>query len=277
MESGEQQSVQQQSVEQDSAEQTLRQTAPGWRLVLTAIGGPREVAGKLGRVAKTLRIWSDQEEIERRLALLHARGFYRTQPTRAQLVFGALDMFRFVIVPAARDYYGHRGIDFNFHQLLRFLDDPVSMMDPTGMLSDRDTIIGHVLQVTHLNPIYDLQLMEMFDDGLEEFERQVEQMVEGTHPRTKTIRAVIEDPGYHERLLEYVRRYRRDSQTSELVRSEQSLRIDPHYRAAEVTFATLPGYLDYCNKLPKSLPELLARYRGIDRFPLAYRSSRCPE
>ena len=29
-------------------------------------------------------------------------------------------------------------------QLLRVLDDPCSMVDPTGILSDRDTIIGRI-------------------------------------------------------------------------------------------------------------------------------------
>src|SRR5690606_28653166 len=152
----------------------------------------------------------DRDELERRMACLERAGYVAERPTRAQLAYGALDMVRFVIIPAARDYYAQQGIDFNFHQLLRFLDDPVSLMDPTGMLSERDTIIGHLLQVTHLNPIYDLQLMDMWGDGLEELERQVAEMVSGTHPRAGTIGAIIEDPGYHARLLGYVRHYRKD-------------------------------------------------------------------
>jgi hypothetical protein len=35
-------------------------------------------------------------------------------------------------------------------------------------------------------------------------------MIDGTHPRARTIGAIVEDPGYHARLLDYVRRYRRD-------------------------------------------------------------------
>jgi hypothetical protein len=95
------------------------------------------------------------------------------QPTPWQVFFGGFDMLRFVIEPASRDYYRQKGISFGFHQLLRVLDDPVSMIDPTGFLSERDTIIGHVMQVVHLNPVYDLQLLEMFPDGLDELERQV--------------------------------------------------------------------------------------------------------
>ena len=44
-------------------------------------------------------------------------------------------MLRFWIVPAAEDYYQQKGIDFRFHQLLRFLDDPASLVDPIGLFS----------------------------------------------------------------------------------------------------------------------------------------------
>jgi hypothetical protein len=177
-------------------------------------------------------------------------------------------MLRFVIEPASRDYYRQRGIDFGLHQLLRFLDDPCSLLDPTGFFSDRDTIMGHVMQVVHLNPLYDLQLLQMFPDGLEEFERQVEQMIAGTHPRARTIGAIVEEPDYHARLLEYVRRYRRDPASAPLVRQAQTLRADPLFAAAERTFATLPGFIAYCNALPGDFPTLRRRWRTLKAFPL---------
>jgi hypothetical protein len=130
------------------------------------------------------------------------------------------------------------------------------MIDPTGFLSDRDTIVGHVMQVVHLNPVYDLQLIQMFPDGLEDFERQVQAMVDGTHPRHQTIDAIVEDDGYHVRLLDYVRRFRADPHTPPPVREEQTLRSDPHFAAAERTFATLPGFIQYCNRLPTHLATL---------------------
>jgi hypothetical protein len=142
------------------------------------------------------------------------------------------------------------------------------MIDPTGFLSDRDTIVGHVMQVVHLNPVYDLQLIQMFEDGLEDFERQVEAMVAGTHPRRRTISAIVEDPGYHARLLDYVRRFRADPHAPPPVREEQTLRADPHFAAAERTFASLPGYIEYCNKLPRDLPTLVRRLATVERFPL---------
>ncbi|MEZ4373522.1 MAG: hypothetical protein R3B07_22060 [Polyangiaceae bacterium] len=249
------------------AGETQRLTASPAHLLREALGDSEAVARKLSRVARTGRLWLNREELERRMACLERAGYVRERPTRAQLAFGALDMLRFVIVPAARDYYGSQGINFNFHQVLRFLDDPVSLMDPTGILSERDTIIGHLLQVTHLNPIYDLQLMDMWSDGLEELERQVAAMVTGTHPRARTIAAVIEDAGYHERLLGYVRRYRADRREPDLLREQATIRDDEHFAAAERTFATLPGYLEYCRRLPKAPPKLLARYLKVQRFP----------
>lgn len=248
---------------------SLRQTASPWTLLHLAVGGPRQIAGKLRRLARTARLWLSPGEIARRLETLAAAGLVDARPTRLQLWFGGWDMLRFLIEPASRDYYRQRGISFGFHQLLRVLDDPVSMIDPTGFLSDRDTIVGHVMQVVHLNPIYDLELIQMFPDGLADFERQVEAMVAGTHPRHGTIGAIVEDPGYHTRLLDYVRRYRADPATAALVREEQTLRADEHFAAAERTFARLPTFLDYCRRLPTDPIALLRRARALKRFPLA--------
>ena len=115
------------------------------------------------------------------------------------------------------------------------------MIDPVGLLSDRDTIVGHVMQVVHLNPIFDLQLIQMFDDGLEDFERQVEAMLAGTHPRHRTIAAIVEEPDYHARLLDYVRRFRADPDTAPLVRAEQTLRSDPVLRGGRAHLRDASG------------------------------------
>jgi hypothetical protein len=247
---------------------TPRQSQSALTLLRTALGGPREIHGKLARAGRTLRLWVDRRELERRLATLERKGIISARPTQLQLLFGGLDMLRFLIAPASRDYYAQRGISFGFHQLLRVLDDPVSMIDPVGLLSDRDTIVGHVMQVVHLNPIFDLQLIQMFDDGLEDFERQVEAMLAGTHPRHRTIAAIVEEPDYHARLLDYVRRFRAKPDTAPLVRADQTLRSDPRFAAAERTFATLPGFIAYCLQLPTGAAELAMRLLRLREFPL---------
>jgi len=251
-----------------AAQEPLRLRASAWTLIRNAIGGPRAVAGKLQRIARTVGLYFNAAEIDRRLHRLEERGYLDRRPAKTQIFFGGLDMLRFVIEPAARDYYAQKGISFGFHQLLRILDDPVSMIDPTGFLSERDTIIGHLMQVTHLNPVYDLQILDMFPDGLEELERQVEAMIAGSHPRARTIGAVVEDPDYHRRLLDFVRRYRADPTAPAPVRQEQTLRTDAHFSAAEQTFATLPGFIGYCNRLPSGAGLLLRRIRTVKRFPL---------
>ena len=249
-------------------DRTPRRSQSPLRLLRTALGGPREIRAKLVRAGRTLRLWTDHRELERRLAALERKGMISARPTRLQLLFGGLDMLRFLITPAARDYYAQRGISFGFHQLLRILDDPVSMIDPVGLLSDRDTIVGHVMQVVHLNPIFDLQLIQMFDDGLDDLERQVEAMVAGTHPRHATIAAIVEEADYHQRLLDYVRRFRADPGTAPLVRGEQSLRGDPVFAAAERTFATLPGFVAYCRQLPTGAAALGLRLLRLREFPV---------
>jgi hypothetical protein len=252
----------------------LRLSAGPFTLVRTALGGPREIGGKLSRLWRTLRLYGDRPEIDRRLRALAERGFIETSPSRLQIVFGGLDMLRFVIEPAARDYYTLKGISFGFHQLLRVLDDPVSMIDPTGFLSDRDTIVGHLMQVVHLNPIYDLQLLQMFPDGLSDFERQLEAMLAGRHPRSRTISAIVEDPDYHAKLLDYVRRYLADPSAAPPVRQEQTLRADGRFAAAERTFATLPGFVRYCVRLPASPRALLRRLSRVREFPLELADTR---
>lgn len=246
---------------------TLRTQAGPLTLARTALGGPRQIAGKLGRLLRTARLWASPREVERRLDALAAAGLAPARPTRLQLLFGGVDMLRFMIEPGARDYYAQRGITFGYQTFLRILDDPVSMIDPTGFLSERDTIIGHLMQVTHLNPIYDVQLLQCFPDGLDELERQLDEMLAGRHPRAGTIGAIVEDPDYHRRLREWVRRYRADPGALPPVR-EQTLRADPHFAAAERTFATLPGYLRYSARLPRDFRSLWRRMRALDRFPL---------
>lgn len=247
---------------------TPRSTQRPLRLLRRAVGGRREILGKLARIGRTLGLWLDRGELERRMRALAARGFLADGPGRAQIFYGGVDMLRFVITPAARDYYRQKGISFGFHQLLRVLDDPMSMIDPTGLLSDRDTIVGHLMQVVHLDPVYDLQLIQMFPDGLEDLERQVEQMVAGTHPRHATIAAIVEEPDYHARLLDYVRRYRQDPETPPLRRRGQTLDSDPVFAAAARTFATLPGFMAYCCDLPRSPFALARRLLALRCFPV---------
>lgn len=247
-----------------------RQTASLPTLLAEAAGGPRSWAGKLVRLGRTLLTSLDRREVRRRIERLRNTGMIDVEPTRLQLVLLGIDMLRYFIEPGARDYYASRGIGFGFHQVLRVLDDPASMLDPVGLLVPRDTIIGHVLQVVHANPLYDLQLLEMFEDGLAEMESQTADVIAGHHPRTGTLRAVVEDPEYHERLLTYVRAYRRDPQAEELRRRADKAREQKHFVLAEETFGTITTAFRYAARLPDTYGAALDHVRRARVIDPAY-------
>ena len=148
-------------------------------LIRRAVGTSAQRRCKRRRLAYTLRNMVIPGEVRRRLERLRAAGIITQVPTRVQLLLGSLDMFRFFILPCADDYYRSKGITFSFHALLRFLDDPASVADPTGLLSHADAIIGHLMQVVHADPVYDLELLSAIDGGLESLEEQLEQMLAG--------------------------------------------------------------------------------------------------
>lgn len=234
-------------------------------LMTQAAGSPGEMAEKLARLAKALTQYARPTAIDERLQRLHRLGYVEQIPSRVQLAIGAYDMLRFFIVPAAEDYYESKGINFNFHQVLRFLDDPASLVDPTGLLSTTDNIIGHLMQVTHANPCYDLQLLDAHEGGLEELEKQVEQMLAGTHPRTRSIQAIIEDPTYHGKLLDYVRAFRvaRDAQAP----IRENVADSDRFKAIARTFGTVPNAMRYFCRLPRD-PLSAARHALFTRrFP----------
>lgn len=206
---------------------------------------------KIRNLAAALRTYGDEERVQPRLQRLKELGWIDRVPTRLQRIVGAIDMTRFWIVPCAADYYRSKGINFYFHTLLRWLDDPASLIDPLGLNSTRDTIIGHVLQVVHANPDYDLQLLESFEDGLDQMEAQVVAILDGTHPRAASIMATVEDPEYHARLLEHVRRFRAERgkvEHGELLR--ENVMDDARFRLLERTFGELPHAMRYFARLP---------------------------
>ncbi|AKF05269.1 hypothetical protein DB32_002418 [Sandaracinus amylolyticus] len=245
---------------------TPRLALPALELLRRTAGSPRDLATKIARLARTLRALADHDALDARLSRLVALGHVERAPTRLQLVVGSIDMLRFWIEPAARDYYARRGIGFGLHQVLRVLDDPASMVDPTGFLVDRDVIIGHLMQVVHANPAYDLQLLESHEDGLEALERQVRAMLDGTHPRARSIGAIVEEPDYHARLLEYVRAFRDDPRAAHAPVRENVVASD-HFRRIEQTFGTLPGAMRYFARLPTTALGAARHLLTVREFP----------
>ncbi|MEZ4306946.1 MAG: hypothetical protein R3F14_02705 [Polyangiaceae bacterium] len=215
-----------------------------------ALGTPSDAARKIARLAQLLSGYAMPRELDARLRRLHDLGIIESVPTKLQILCGARDMLRFWIVPAAEDYYRDQGISFTFHQVLRFLDEPASLADPVGFFSTRDGIITHLMQVVHANPRYDLELLCMHEDGLSQLESQVADMIAGTHPRAAQIGAIIEEPDYHARLLEYTRQFRRDPESNAPLRS--NIEDSPRFQKLERTFGSLRTAMRYFCRLPQT-------------------------
>jgi hypothetical protein len=241
---------------------TARTTESPLTLLRDAAGSPRTWRGKSARFARILRAYGRGRELDARLARLEAAGAIETIPTRVQLAIGAWDMLRFWISPAAADYYAKQNIHYGFHQVLRFLDEPASLADPIGLLSTKDGIIGHLMQVVHANPVYDLQLLQMWSDGLGDLEAQLEAMLRGTHPRARSIGAIVEEPDYHASLLAFVRRWRRDPSIPPLLRSN----VAASFSDLERTFGTMTGAFRYFAKMPRTVAGALVHARTVRHF-----------
>jgi hypothetical protein len=246
---------------------TARLTEPPLSLLRIAAGSPRAMRAKLTRLTSALATYRSKDVLTTRLERLASLGYVDVVPTRTQLVVGSLDMLRFWITPAAAEYYAERGIHFGFHQILRVLEEPASMVDPTGLLTDRDVVIEHLLQVTHANPAYDLQLLEAHEDGLEALERQTLAAIAGTHPKSESLRATVEDAGYHTRLLGFVKAYRADRSALPPVRS--NIAGSPRWAAIERTFGTLPAAVRYFARMPTTARGGAKHLLLVRRFPSA--------
>jgi hypothetical protein len=244
-----------------------RLSAPAWVLAREALGGPRAALAKAARFAGALASYLDGELLQERLATLRARGLVDEIPTKPQLVAGAYDMLRFWIAPASAEYYAERGIDFGFHQVLRFLDEPASLIDPVGFFSTEAGIVGHLMQVVHANPVYDLELLQMFDGGLDTLERELAAMLAGTHPRAVSIGAIVEEPGYHAALLAFVRAFRVDPGTPPLLRS--NVGGSDAWSDLERTFGRLRTAMRYFRRLPPDALGALRHMATVRAFPIA--------
>ncbi|NVB37495.1 hypothetical protein G6O69_06600 [Pseudenhygromyxa sp. WMMC2535] len=247
-------------------ENLARFTERPWVLIRRTLGDREAIRGKAQRAAYTVANYAFPRRIEDRLRNLQNLGYVGSYPNRTQMIFGAIDMFRFFIIPCAADYYHSKNITFSFHALLRFLDDPASMMDPTGFMTHQDAIIGHLMQVTHADPIYDLQLLAAIPGGLEELERQIEQMLDGTHPRAESIGAIIEDPEYHHRLLQHVREFLANPAGCKPLLRENVLN-NPHFARIAEVFGDLPSAIGYFASLPERRFQALMRLLRTPEFP----------
>lgn len=176
----------------------------------TAIGTPSEAAAKTLGFARTVIALLNGRERRRRLQRLYDTDTVDVIPTNWQLVQGAWRMYVDFILPTNVQFYAHYEVDHHWHQLLRVLDAPDTMIDPIGLGLSLDTLVTHMVQVVHTSIGYDMALLEMWDDGFDRLEEELVLVISGTHPRQEAIEALLEKPGYPELLLQALTRYRED-------------------------------------------------------------------
>jgi len=219
------------------------------RLLREAFGSPRAMLGKLRHTAVVISAYARKRELEARLERLHACGLAEIVPTRLQLALGGFDMQRFYIVPASNEYHDRRQLNYAFCQVLRFVDNPVVMMDPLGLASKEAEIIEHLVQSFHGHPTYDLELLSAFEGGLEALEQRLNALVSGAEPRSGVSR-FINDTDYHRRLLAFVREFRANPAEPPPVLEAAGAQGT---QLAEAVFGTVKSVMRYCATRPKTI------------------------
>jgi hypothetical protein len=240
---------------------TARMSESPLALLRNAVGPLGGVPNKLARLGRALDAYSRGDLVRSRVRKLRQQGVIDVEPTLLQLAVGGYDMLRFFISPAAADYYREQGISFGFHQVLRFCDDPASLTDPIGLLSEPDVVIGHLLQVVHANPIYDLQLLSMHDGGLADLEAQTRAIIAGDHPRQASIGAIVEEADYHLRLLDYVCAFRADPRARPPRRS--NVEAKENLKSLDAIFGRMDTAMRYFASLPTSLTAALVHVATV--------------
>lgn len=214
------------------------------QLVRSALAGG-DAFGKAHRLARALVAFVDFGELGTRLARLQRAGVIEHSPGRWQLVTGIVDMLRFWVFPHAGAYHEQQDFGLAFYQFVRFLAEPASIVDPVGLFTDEPVLIGHVMRVAHDNPQYDLQLLQMFEHGVDKLVGQLDAVLAGTHPHAAAFRSLVEEPDYQARLRAYLDVWRRDP-TSPFVRGADVA------SDAERTFGTVTVSVRYMNRLPRA-------------------------
>jgi hypothetical protein len=233
-----------------------------WSLFLDIVGGWTQLRDRVVQLAALLAALFRPARVRERLERLRALGHVDDLPTTAQLLVAARDQMMLGATEETRIFYRSQGIPWVFHNLRRFLSGPATMLDPVGLFSSRDALIHHVLQTFHRHPVYDLVLLRAFPDGVEEMQRQAEQIAAGTHPHQRALASLIEDGAYHGRLVDEIREFRADP----LLPARPvpaGLVADPHLMLAMDQFKDLRGYTRYAARLPVRGRDALAAWLGV--------------
>jgi len=225
-----------------------------------AVGTGEELKNKLINAWRTIATTFNRTERRRRLECLKAQGHLEEIPSEWQILLASYDMMTGFIVPSNAQFYEHYDQNMYWLQFLRVIDEPSTMMDPTGLAVSPEMVIQHLMHVVHTSAGYDVALLHMFPGAIEELEKQLSEYVAGVHPRQDAIADLVERPDYQERLLEAVRKYREDPDTYwEVTTYETPEGCEELFDFGIARYGTLGRLLTYALSLPKSPWESLAR------------------
>jgi hypothetical protein len=220
-----------------------------WALLVDVLAGGRQAWDRLRQLGGLLAGYLRPSLVRGRLRRLQQLGHIQATPTTSQLLVAARDQMMLGAAEETRIFYKSQGIPWLFHNVRRFLSGPATMLDPVGLFSPRDTIIHHVLQTFHRHPVYDMVLLRAHPNGVEEMERQAEQMREGTHPHQRALASLIEDGAYHQRLVDDVRGFAADPFIHPRP-IPAGLVPDAFLMTAMDQFKDLRGFTSYAARLP---------------------------
>ena len=233
-----------------------------WSLFKDVIGGWVHLRDRVVQLVGVLVSFVRPGVVRARLERLRALGHIDVIPTMPQLLVAARDQMIIGATAETRIFYRSQGIPWVFHNLRRFIAGPATMLDPAGLFSPRDTIIHHVLQTFHRHALYDLVLLRGFPDGLDEMERQMDQLTAGTHPHQRALTSLIEDGAYHARLPADIRAFRADP-LAPARPIPDGLLEDPMLMLAVDQFKDLRGYTSYAARLKVSGGQALAAWLKV--------------
>lgn len=203
------------------------------------------------------------DKIEAALARIAASGRVRLTPNTWQITLGVLRMwhrmfFRSETVgysldpvraPLRAKLLAFRPLRFPF----LLLEKAVAPLDFSGLLSERERVIRHLLGAHHDKNqfVYDLEMLSLQEGALEEVRRRAKDVVDARDPRHAYLRDLCVYERYHEHLVGAVEAY--------LAGVEQL--SDAEKRDPDVSFF---AYLAWCAAQPATPEEtwsLLRRRR----------------
>lgn len=214
--------------------------------------------GELIEALRTTRRYTERWWRREHLSRLAAALGVPALPAPSQMVLGAAEMHVRYVSPRFRRMR-ELGIGGDLASpLRRLLRDPVAFVDPPGLFSSLPRIVNHILAVPHFDLQYDLELLEMFEDGPQRLVQAIENAERGGEgPR------LSEDAEYRARL---------SAIASWPTSGWRSLPADAlrapspgQMGAPPPPYATVRGYLEHLSSLPAGGPAWRSRMGGLLR------------